>query len=313
MARIFIGRIAQTIPMLILVSLVVFVLLEAAPGDPARLALATAGAADQVDERDVAARRLELGLDKPVWERYLRWIGDVVRFDLGESYVNKKPVSELIRERLLASFTLAGVTLFVSVFISIPLGILSAVRAGGALDALIRLLSLAGSSLPSFWLALLGMWIFAAELQWVPALGSFTPRGMILPVAVLTLRTIGLLTRLTRATVLDAMSMGHVPVARSRGLGERRILIRHVFPNAMIPILTVIGLDFASLVAHAAVIEWIFAWPGIGRMGVDAALAGDAPVVLGFVLVASLTVVFANFVVDLSYGLIDPRQRESNA
>jgi peptide/nickel transport system permease protein len=308
-ARLLAVRAVQSIPVLVLVSVVVFALLAAAPGDPARQSLSAAGAADQVDARDVEAKRQELGLDRPLHERYLAWLLDVLRLDLGDSYVNKQPVTRLISDRIGASAALAGVTLFVSLAISLPLGVVAAVRSGGALDATIRLGTLLGASVPGFWIALLAMWLFAAELQWLPALSSFTPRGMVLPVAVLTLRTVGLLTRLTRATVLDALAMDHVRAARSRGLREGVVVLRHVVPNALVPIVAVIGLDFAGLMAHAAVIEWVFAWPGIGRMGVEAALAGDVPVVLGFVIVVSLTVVTVNFVVDMSYGLIDPRQR----
>jgi peptide/nickel transport system permease protein len=311
MLRFVAVRLVSTVPMLFFVSLVVFGLLAAAPGDPARQSLAIGGGADQVDDRDVAARRAELGLDRPIWQRYALWVSDIARLDLGTSYVNNRPVADLLAERALASATLAGVTLALSLALSIPLGVIAAIRVGTLIDALVSVVSLVGASLPGFWLALLAMWLFAAELQWFPALASFNPRGMVLPVAVLTVRNLGLLTRLTRATVLDALAMPHVQVARSRGLRERRVLVLHVLPNAMIPIITVIGLEFASLVAYVAVIEWVFAWPGIGRLGVDAALAGDAPVVLGFVLVVCFTVVLANLAADLAYGWVDPRQRET--
>lgn len=308
MLRLVVGRAVQAGPMLVLVSVVVFGLLAAAPGDPARQALGT-GIVGQVDERDVAAKRRELRLDRPLWERYGHWWRDALRLDLGRSYVSRKPVIDLLGERLAASAALAALALGLSVAISLPLGVLAAVHAGTWLDSGVRFLTLLGASLPGFWLALLAMWLFAAQLHWVPALGSFTPRGIILPALVLTLRTVGLLTRLTRATVLDALAMEYVPVARAKGLRERLIVRRHVLPNALMPVLTVIGLDFAALLASAAVIEWVFAWPGIGRLGVDAALAGDAPVVMGFVLVVAMTVVAANLLVDIGYGLIDPRQR----
>jgi ABC-type dipeptide/oligopeptide/nickel transport system permease component len=309
MLRLVISRVLQSIPMLLLVSLVVFGLLAAAPGDPARKALTIGLSGFHPDERDVEAKRKELGLDRPLPERYARWLGDALRLDLGASYVSRRPVTELLADRLGASAVLALVTLAVSVAIALPLGVLAAVYAGSRLDSAVRLLTLLGASLPGFWLALLAMWLFAAELRWLPALGSFTPRGIVLPAAVLTLRTVGLLVRLMRASMLDALAMEFVAVARAKGLRRRTVVRRHVLPNALMPVLTVIGLDFAALLASAAVIEWVFAWPGIGRLGVDAALAGDVPVVMGFVLVVSLVVVAVNLLVDVSYGLVDPRQR----
>jgi peptide/nickel transport system permease protein len=295
--------------MLVLVSILVFSLSALAPGDPARKILATGGPSDQLDERDVAAERQELGLDRPLWEQYLRWSGDAVRGNLGRSYVNKQRVAALVGERIPASATLAACALSLSVALSLLLGNIAALRPRSAADSAIRLLTLLGASFPAFWLALLMIWLFAAQLHWLPSLGTFTPLGIVLPASVLALRTTGLLTRLVRATVLDAAVMDHVRVARAKGLSELQTHMRHVVPNALPPVLTVIGLDFAALVANAAVVEWVFAWPGLGRLGVEAALAGDVPVVMGFVLVAALTVVGANLLVDIGYGVLDPQQR----
>jgi len=302
-------RLLHTLPMLLLVSVAVFTLVAAAPIDPARRALSLAGAADSVDERDVEAKRIELGLDRPLVERYVRWGMDAARLDLGESFVSKKPVATLIGERITASAVLAGLVVATSVAVSVPLGVLSAVRSGGRMDVTIRTLTLAGASLPGFWLALLAMWLFSVELRWLPALGSYTPSGIVLPALVLTLRTTGLLTRLTRATMIETLHADYVRTALAKGLSMRQAVLHHALPNALIPILTIIGLDFAGLLAHAAVIEWVFAWPGIGRLGVEAALAGDVPVVLGFTLTISLVVVAINFVVDLGYVVVDPRHR----
>lgn len=304
-------RLLQAIPMLVFASVAVFALLAAAPIDPARRALALTGAADMVDERDVEAKRLELGLDRPLAERYLRWSADALRFDLGESFVSKRPVAELIGERLIPSALLAGIVITVSVMVSLPLGILAATRAGGPADAAIRVLTLLGASVPGFWLALLAMWLFSVRLGWLPALGSYTPAGIVLPVLVLSLRTCGMLTRLTRAEMLETLHMDYMRTALSKGLSYRRTVLRHGLPNALIPLLTVIGLDFAALLAHAAIVEWVFAWPGIGRLGVEAALAGDVPVVLGFALIIAVVVVVTNFVIDFAYEIADPRQRSA--
>lgn len=312
MAMLALRRLLHTLPMMALVSVAVFALVAAAPIDPARRALALAGAADTVDERDVEAKRIELGLDRPLVERYVRWSAAAVQLDLGESFVSKKPVASLIGERLVPSAVLAGIVVLMSIAISVPLGIVAATRPGSTVDAAIRVITLTGASLPGFWLALLAMWLFSVELRWLPALGSYTPAGIVLPALVLTVRTTGLLTRLTRATMLDTLQSDYMRTAIAKGLPYHRAVIRHALPNAMIPILTIIGLDFAGLMAHAAVIEWVFAWPGIGRLGVEAALAGDVPVVLGFALIISLVVVATNFVIDLGYVVIDPRQRTNS-
>jgi peptide/nickel transport system permease protein len=292
---------------------VVFGLLALAPGDPARKILATGGPADQLNETEVEAKRHELGLDRPLWERYLRWCGDAVRLDLGRSYVSKAPVAALVAQRLPASATLAALTLGLSFAASLLLGVLCAVRAGSGVDLVIRGATLLGASLPTFWLALLLIWLFAAHLHWLPSLGTFTPRGIILPAAVLSLRTAGLLTRLVRATALDVLGLQHVLVARAKGQSRLGVITRHVVPNALPPVLTVVGLDFTALIGNTAVVEWVFAWPGLGRLGVEGALAGDVPVVMGFVLVAALAVVGANLLVDIAYLVLDPRQRPGAA
>lgn len=309
MFRLILGRVADTVPTLLLVSVVVFVLLEVSPGDPATKVLAATGVDGIIDQRDLAAKNVELGLHRPAWERYGTWITHVIRLDLGRSFVSKQPVIDLIRAKLLPSLVLSGVTVAMSVALAIPLGVLAAVRANSILDDLVRVVTLLGASLPAFWLALACMWLFAAQLQWLPALGGFTVKGIVLPALVLTIRTSALLVRVTRAAMLESMRADYVTVARSKGLGEVRVIWRHVLPNAAIPILTVIGLDFAGLIAHATVVEWIFAWPGIGRLGVDAVLANDTPVLLGFVLVASIVVLGVNLVVDIAYGIADPRVR----
>ncbi len=309
MFRLITTRVVDTIPTLVIVSIVVFALLEISPGDPTLKVLAASGADGIVDTRDLEGRRVELGLDRPAWERYRLWITRVVRLDLGTSYVSKRPVAELIREKLPPSLVLAAVALVASVAVSIPLGILSAVRANTAADDAIRVASLLGASLPSFWMALALMWLFAAQLQWLPALGSFSLRGIVLPALVLAIRTSALLVRVTRASVLESLHADYVFVARSKGVGSQHVLWRHVLPNAAIPILTVIGLDFGGLIAHATVIEWVFAWPGIGRLGVDAALANDTPVMLGFVLTASIVVLLVNLLTDIACGVADPRVR----
>jgi ABC-type dipeptide/oligopeptide/nickel transport system permease component len=304
------SRLIQTAAVLLVLSLIVFALQAASPIDPARRALTVSGAAEAPDQRDVEAKRHELGLDRRLPERYFLWLRATVSLDLGASFVNKKPVSQLLEERMPASATLAGLTVLLSAAIALPLGALAAARAGTWVDSVIRLLSLLGASVPSFWLALVAMWFFAVELHLLPALGSYTPRGIVLPTLVLTTRTVGLLCRLMRTSMVDVLSQDYIQVARSKGLPDSAVLKRHGTPNAITPVLTLIGLDFAALFGEAAVIEWIFAWPGIGRLGVEAALAGDLPVLMAYVLLVSLVFAIVNFMVDVGCGLIDPRQRE---
>jgi peptide/nickel transport system permease protein len=309
MGQMILGRAGQAVPTLLLISLLTFGLLALTPVDPARMALSAGATGVQLDERDVQAKRAELGLDRPLWERYLRWWGDMARLELGRSFASGLPVSNLIAERLPASATLATFALTVSVGIGLPLGVLSALKAGSWLDTASRVFALLGGSLPGFWLALLGMWLFAAELRWVPALGSFTPQGLILPTLVLAARPMGRLARLTRATMLEALAMECLTVCTAKGLSFQARVWRHALPNALLPVVTVIALDFTALIANAVVVEWVFAWPGIGRLGADAALAGDIPVMMAFVMLVGVIVVTVNVLADIACGIIDPRQR----
>lgn len=308
MSRWFVRRMAHTVFLLGLVSLVAFGLLALAPVDPARMSL-SGGSGIPLDERDVEAKRRELGLDRPLWERYLHWLSAVLRLDLGQSYVSRQPVSQLLIERLPASITLAACAVGVSVVLAVPLGILAAQRPGTWLDLSIRSMVLLGASLPGFWLALLLLWLFAAELRWFPALGSLTPRGMVLPMLILAIGPMARLTRLVRGAMRDVLQREFVTVARAKGLPWATIVRRHAIPHTILSILTVVGLDFATLLAESAVVEWVCAWPGIGRLGVDAALAGDLPVVVGFVLVIGANVTLVNLLVDIGYTIFDPRRR----
>jgi len=309
MAHLVLARVVQAVPLLFLVTLVAFGLSVLAPVDPARMALAAGGSGIQPDERDVAAKRAELGLDRSLPERYVRWWGDLVRLELGRSFGTGAPVRDLLAQRLPASAALAGLALLISVGMSVPLGVFVATRPGGVLDGAVRVVALLVGSLPGFWLGLLAIWLFAARLHWVPALGSLTPAGIVLPAVVLGLRPLGRLLRLVRATTLEVIAQEYVTTARAKGIFGSALLGGHVLPNAIGPVLAVIGLDAAALLANAAVIEWVFAWPGIGRLGVDAALAGDVPVLMAFVLLVGSVVVVLNLMVDVASGWVDPRLR----
>lgn len=303
------ARFGQAVPLLLLVSLVSFGLSALAPVDPARMALAAGSTGVQLDERDVAAKRVELGLDRSLPERYLRWWSNALHFDFGRSFASNRPVSELVQQRLPASAALTTLAVLVSVGIGVPSGLLVATRAGGLLDVVVRCITLVGGSLPGFGLALFGMWLFAARLHWVPALGAFTPAGIILPATVLALRPLARVLRLTRAGALDVQGLDFMRTARAKGLPEGVVRGRHLVPNVLPVVLTVIGLDLTTLFANAAVVEWVFAWPGIGRLGADAALAADLPVLQAFVLIVGWLVVLVNLAADVGSLVVDPRLR----
>jgi ABC-type dipeptide/oligopeptide/nickel transport system permease component len=303
------ARVLQTLPLLLLVTLIAFGLTAAAPIDPARMALAAGATGIQIDDRDLAAKRVELGLDRPLPERYVRWWGGVLRLDFGRSFANNRPVGELVQQRLPASVALTFLAVALSISIGIPLGLLVATRPGGMLDLGVRTFALLGGSLPGFGLALLGMWLFAIRVHWIPVLGSFTPAGIVLPTLVLALRPLGRLVRLVRAGALDVRSLDFVRTARAKGIGEVDVFRRHVLPNVLAPVMTLVGLDLTALFSNAAVVEWVFAWPGLGRLGVDAALAGDIPVLMAFVLLVGWFVVLVNLAADIASTRFDPRLR----
>jgi ABC-type dipeptide/oligopeptide/nickel transport system permease component len=273
------------------------------------MALSAGATGVQVDERDVAAKRAELGLDRPLLERYLLWWRSALRFDFGRSFTNNRPVGELFEQRLPASAALSSLAVALSVGLGVPAGLMLATRHGGVVGLVVRSVALLGGSLPGFGVALFGMWLFAVRLHWVPALGTLTPTGIVLPAAVLALRPLGRILRLVRAGALDVRSQEFVRTARAKGLSEPMVQRGHILPNVAPIILTVVGLDLTALFANAAVVEWVFAWPGVGRLGADAALAGDIPVLQAFVLIVGWLVVVVNLAADLLSTVVDPRLR----
>lgn len=299
----------HSLPLLLLVTFVAFGLQTLAPVDPARMALTAGATGVSVSDEQLDAKRTELGLDRPVWRRYFSWVAGAVRFDFGHSYMSNRSVGQLMRERLAASGALAGLAWAISLAVSIPLGLMIASRPGSWLDHLARFVTLTGASVPGFWLGLLGIWLFAAKLQWVPALGSFTLRGIVLPALVLSLLPMSRLTRLVRATAIEERRRDFVTVARAKGLDGGAVWRRHIAPNALAPLVSVIGLDLANLFAGAAVIESVFAWPGVGRLSVDAAASSDLPILMALIVIVGVATVVLNLVADIAAALIDPRLR----
>jgi ABC-type dipeptide/oligopeptide/nickel transport system permease component len=285
------------------VSLVAFALVHLS-GDPVRLMVSTDAPPEQVE-----TVRRALGFDRPLPEQFARWVGRAARGDLGISLRSNRPVGRLIAERFPATLELTAAALVIAVGLAVPAGIVSAVKRGSAIDRLAMVGSVAGQALPIFWLALLLIAFFGVRLRWFPVYGHGTWAHLVLPAVSLSTIVLGRLARLVRSSMLEVLAQDYVRTARAKGLGETRVLGLHALRNAAIPIVTVLGLQFAQLLGGAVVTETIFAWPGIGRLVVEAIFNRDFPIVQGVVLVVSLAFVVVNLLVDVAYVLIDPRIR----
>lgn len=299
-------RCLGVVPVLFVISLLAFGLQAITPGDPAYLLLQAAGR-QTITPQDLAAKRAELHLDEPVVVRYGTWLAAAIRGDFGRSFRSYTPVTQLYADRIGNTALLAGAAILIGVLVSIPLGTLAAYQRGRALDRLAQIVAVLGSAVPGFWIALVCIFLLSAQWHLLPVFGTPTPKGIVMPALVLSLSTIAILTRLTRAAVLDILGQEFVTVARSKGLAGTAVARRHVVPNALVPIVTLLGLEAASLMTGAAVVEFVFAWPGIGKMAIDAAMLRDTPVVVGFAVAAGLIYVSVNLAVDLAVTALDPR------
>jgi peptide/nickel transport system permease protein len=307
------GRLVQALVLLLLVSAATFLLVHRAPGGPALLA-------DPGISRDQAREMARtLGLDAPLHRQYLGWLGRVIRGRLGVSFQAGQPVGRLIAERLPATLLLAGTGLAVAVVLAVPLGLLAAARRGSWLDHAVGALSVVGLSVPVFWLGLMLILLFAVRLRWLPAGGLATLGGaggagdrlahLLLPAAAVAAFALAQLTRHLRASLVGVLREDYVRTAWAKGLPRRRVWLRHALGNALLPMVTVVGLLLPQLAAGAAITETIFAWPGMGRLAVEAAFQRDYPLVMGITLVVSAAVVLANLLTDLLYAWLDPRIR----
>ena len=282
---------------------IVFVLLHAS-GDPATLLVT-----QDATQADLARIRQAYGLDQPLSVQYARFVARVVRGDLGFSYRQGLPVGELILERLRATFELALAGLAVAVLLGVPLGMIAAARHGSTVDTVAMTLALLGISVPSFWLGLLLIIVFGVQLGWLPVSGYGSLRHLLMPAFVLGGFYAAQVSRLTRTSLLEVLAQDFVRTARAKGLAARAVLLKHVLRNAALPVLTVVGLDFGRMLGGAVVVETIFAWPGMGRLAVQAVLGRDFPVVQGAVIMGAAIFLSVNVIIDLSYGFIDPRLR----
>ncbi|MDI1283417.1 MAG: ABC transporter permease [Reyranella sp.] len=305
-------RIAQLVPVLLVLTVAVFGFVEALPGSVLDTLIGTEGG-DDAETREILAK--EYGLDRPVHERYAKWLVRTVQFDFGNSLVTRRPISLELMSRIPATVYLATVGIMLSMMIAIPLGTLAAVRRNSAIDYTAQVTSLAGISIPEFWFAILCVLLFSLYLGWLPSSGYVSPfedfwgslQFLILPAAAIGFRQAAFTTRLTRSSMLDELSKEYVDTARALGHSERKVIFKYTLRNAMIPTITISGLQLANLLGGTVVLESIFAWPGIGRAIFEAILQRDYPLIQAGVLVLGCIVVVMNLLVDLTYRLLNPR------
>jgi peptide/nickel transport system permease protein len=286
------------------VATLVFSLIHLIPGDPAQAMLGEAA-----PQADVEELRRRLGLDRPLIEQYGAFLAGLVRGDLGTSLRTGQPVTSQIVERMPATFELAAAAMLVAICVSIPLGIAAAVRRGTAVDHAAMTLALTGVSVPNFWLGPLLAIVFAVELGWLPVSGRGTPQHLILPAVSLGAALAAILARMTRASMLEELREQYVLAARARGVARLRAIVRHAFRNSLIPVVTLVGLQFGAVLTGAVITETIFAWPGIGRLLIQSIGFRDYPLVQGCILLIAVTYVGVNLLTDLVYGVLDPRIR----
>ena len=330
MLRYLLGRIIATIPVVVLISLLVFLLIHAAPGDPADLLLS-----DEASAADIAEARRRWGLDQPIYVQYLRFLANIASGDLGTSFKYSDPVIGLIGERLPATIELAIASLLIAILIGIPLGVWAGAKPNSWADNLGSVFGFFGISMPSFWLGIMLILIVSGYFNWLPSSGRSTYgvghgsdfyviqslltgnmktawdgiKYIIMPAIALGTGMMGLVMRVTRSSVLEIMSEDYVRTARAKGLSERTVLWRHVLRNALVPVITVVGLELGTLLSGSIIVETVFAWPGSGSLLIAAIQSRDYPLITGTVLTYTIAFVVINFAIDMLYAMIDPRIR----
>jgi len=297
-------RLLMMIPVLLGVTFLSFAIAKVTPGDPARLTLGTKASAEAIQQFRAANH-----LDDPFLVQYGRFLWNALHGDLGTSFRSRTPVMDDILERFPSTLqlTLAGMALAVG--IGIPLGIIAATTRSKWVNAVTMLFALTGLSLPSFWLGILLIIVFGVKLHWIPVMGGNDPRYLILPAFAVSFASAGVLARLTRSSILEVMQDDYVRTARAKGLSDRFVVLRHVLPNALIPVITVLGMEFAFMLGGAVFIENVFARSGLGRFAVQSISVRDFPQVQGMVVFTALVYALINLIVDISYGFLDPRIR----
>lgn len=335
MLRFVASRVATVLVMAVLSTLVIFLIANTVPGDPV---LAQLGDIAASDPATVALWRAKYGLDLPLWERYFVFLHGLMQGDLGVSIASRRPVLDDIRDFAPATLELATISFVLALLVGIPLGIVAAVRRDSWVDHTARFVSLLGVASPTFWLAFIMLAVFYGWLEWAPGPGRMDPISLppvngtgfllwdtarigdweafrdaaahlVLPSIVLAAATLGLITRTTRASMLENLRQDYVRMARAKGLRERALVVGHVLPNALIPIVTLGGLAYANLLTGAVMTETVFSWPGLGRYTFNSAAALDFPAIMGITLVVALVYLVINLLTDLSYAMLDPRVR----
>ena len=303
MTRFIVIRLLQAFVTLIVISMIIFALARAS-GDPVMLM-----APPMATLADIERVQKHLGLDKPIYEQYWIFLKNVARGDFGESIRNRQPVTELIGDRLPNTISLGLSAIVIGITVSIILGVTAAVKFGTWLDSGVKLLAILGQALPSFWLAIMAISIFAVWLHWFPTSGMGSPSHYVLPVLTLSFFMLPIMTRLIRSSMLEVLDSEYVKLARIKGLSERWVVWKHALRNAIIPLLTAAGITFATIVTGAVIIETVFAWPGVGRLIAEAVMGRDFPVIQGTVLLVAVVVLTVNLLVDITYAWVDPRIR----
>lgn len=304
MLQYVIKRLISTVPVLLGISLLLFFMLRMLPGDPAQVL-----AGQMATPEEIQLIRHQLGLDQPIYIQYAAFLARLARFDLGRSARTQNPVTEEIWARLPNTVLLAVVAITLACLFGIPAGIVSAVKPYTWIDVLVTLTALFGISMPVFWLGLMLVVVFSVILKWLPAGGTGSWQHVVLPAFTLASFVVAFIARMTRSTMLEALSQDYTTTARSKGLREKAVVVKHALRNALIPIITVVGLQFGLLLGGAVLTETVFAWPGLGRLIVDSILARDYPMIQGAILIFGLLYIFVNLVVDLIYAFVDPRIR----
>lgn len=304
------ARLGQIVLVLLGISFITFAIVMLAPGDVVRQMIA--GNEDiMVSQAEIDALRAELGLDKPFFFQYLDWLGRALQGNLGFSYMVKKPVVEELFECLPGTIILSLASLFMMMLVSIPAGIYSAVKRGGIVDNIVRGFTFMGVSMPGFWVGLMLLWIFGLKLDLLPIIGGeIALETLILPASTLAIAMASKYTRQVRTAILEELHQDYVVGARARGMSESHILWKEVLPNALLPLITLLGLSLGNLLGGAAVIEMVFQWPGLGRLAIEAITYRDFQLVQGVVVWIALMYMVINLVVDLSYNHLDPRLRK---
>jgi len=306
MARFITQRLLAALVTIWIATIAVTLLIHLVPGDPVRIMYGSF----QTTPEELEAIRVRLGLDQPIWTQYLMYLGRVVQGDLGRSIVGDQPVMEILMARFPATLALTVSSLIIAILVGMTLGFLAAYRRGTWVDAVAMVLAIVGVSMPHFWLGLLLLFLFALNLGWLPVAGG-NWMSLILPAMTLGLANAAVLARLTRSAMIDIFDQDFVRTAHAKGLPKTIVLYRHALRSGLVPIVSMLGLQFAYLMGGAIVVENVFAWNGVGRLAIEAVFARDYPLIQGFILFFATVVALASVVVDVAYAFLDPRIRYS--